>query len=82
MKIGFVGVDESGHLQPMTALARKLKSRGSDVGLEVVWYTSPELMPWRHRLERLLMGEVYDFRRDVTHAGAARSGGNGSHLRK
>lgn len=31
MKIGFVGFPASGHLYPMTALARKLQSRGHDV---------------------------------------------------
>lgn len=31
MKIGFVSMPLSGHLNPMTALARKLQSRGNDV---------------------------------------------------
>jgi zeaxanthin glucosyltransferase len=31
MKIGFVGLPLSGHLNPMTALARKMQSRGHDV---------------------------------------------------
>src|SRR4051794_21835003 len=31
MKIGFVSMPLSGHLNPMTALARKLQSRGNDI---------------------------------------------------
>ena len=31
MKIGFVSVPVSGHLNPMTALARRLQSRGHEV---------------------------------------------------
>ena len=31
MKIGFVGYPASGHLNPMTALARRLQSRGHEV---------------------------------------------------
>ena len=31
MKIGFVSLPLSGHLNPMTALARKLQSRGNEV---------------------------------------------------
>jgi UDP:flavonoid glycosyltransferase YjiC (YdhE family) len=31
MKIGFVSMPFSGHLNPMTALARRLQSRGNEV---------------------------------------------------
>jgi zeaxanthin glucosyltransferase len=41
MKIGFVSQPVSGHLNPMTALARKLKSRGH----EVVFITVPDGEP-------------------------------------
>jgi UDP:flavonoid glycosyltransferase YjiC (YdhE family) len=33
MKLGFVSMPISGHLNPMTALARKLQSRGNEAGL-------------------------------------------------
>ena len=41
MKIGFVSLAVSGHLNPMTALARKLKSRGH----EVVFIGVPDAEP-------------------------------------
>lgn len=41
MKIGFVSQPVSGHLNPMTALARKLKSRGH----EVIFITVPDGEP-------------------------------------
>jgi MGT family glycosyltransferase len=41
MKIGFVSLAASGHLNPMTALARKLKSRGH----EVVFISVPDAEP-------------------------------------
>ena len=31
MKVGFVSMPVTGHLNPMTALARKLQSRGNEV---------------------------------------------------
>jgi hypothetical protein len=31
MKIGFVSLPASGHLNPMTALARKIQARGNEV---------------------------------------------------
>ena len=31
MKIGFVSLPFSGHLNPMTALARRLQSRGNEI---------------------------------------------------
>jgi zeaxanthin glucosyltransferase len=42
MKIGFVSMPFSGHLNPMTALARKLQSRGS----EVVFLGVPDVEPF------------------------------------
>jgi zeaxanthin glucosyltransferase len=33
MKVGFVSMPLSGHLNPMTALARRLQSQGNDVVL-------------------------------------------------
>jgi zeaxanthin glucosyltransferase len=41
MKIGFLSVPLSGHLNPMTALARKLQSRGH----EVVFLGVPNVEP-------------------------------------
>src|SRR6516165_1825305 len=41
MKIGFVSLAVSGHLNPMTALGRKLKSRGH----EVVFISVPDAEP-------------------------------------
>jgi zeaxanthin glucosyltransferase len=42
MKIGFVSMPLSGHLNPMTALARKLQSRGH----EVVFFGFPDVEPF------------------------------------
>jgi zeaxanthin glucosyltransferase len=42
MKIGFLSLPLSGHLNPMTALARKLKSRGNDV----VFFGFPDVEPF------------------------------------
>ncbi len=42
MKIGFVSMPLSGHLNPMTALARKLRSRGN----EVVFFGVPDVEPF------------------------------------
>ena len=42
MKIGFVSMPFSGHLNPMTALARKLQSRGN----EVVFFGVPDVEPF------------------------------------
>jgi zeaxanthin glucosyltransferase len=44
MKIGFVSMPISGHLNPMTALARKLQSRGN----EVVFIGVPDVEPFAH----------------------------------
>ena len=44
MKIGFVSIPISGHLNPMTALARKLQSRGN----EVVFIGVPDVEPFAH----------------------------------
>jgi MGT family glycosyltransferase len=41
MKIGFLSLPLTGHLNPMTALARKLQSRGS----EVVFFGVPDIEP-------------------------------------
>jgi zeaxanthin glucosyltransferase len=41
MKIGFVSLPLSGHLNPMTALARKLQSRGN----EIVFFGVPDVEP-------------------------------------
>ena len=41
MKIGFLSLPLTGHLNPMTALARKLKSRGH----EVVFFGVPDIEP-------------------------------------
>src|SRR5258708_11267779 len=41
MKIGFLSMPLTGHLNPMTALARKLQSRGD----EVVFIGVPDLEP-------------------------------------
>jgi MGT family glycosyltransferase len=41
MKIGFVSLPVAGHLNPMTALARKLQSRGN----EVVFFGVPDVEP-------------------------------------
>jgi MGT family glycosyltransferase len=41
MKIAFLGVRVPGHLNPMTALARKLKARGHDVAFISVLDTEP-----------------------------------------
>jgi zeaxanthin glucosyltransferase len=38
MKVGFVSMPLSGHLNPMTALARRLQSRGN----EVVFFGVPD----------------------------------------
>jgi UDP:flavonoid glycosyltransferase YjiC (YdhE family) len=42
MKIGFVSMPLSGHLNPMTALARRLQSRGN----EVVFIAVPDVEPF------------------------------------
>jgi zeaxanthin glucosyltransferase len=42
MKIGFVSMPLSGHLNPMTALARRLQSRGH----EVVFFAVPDVEPF------------------------------------
>lgn len=42
MKIGFVSMPLSGHLNPMTALARRVKSRGNDV----VFFGVPDVEPF------------------------------------
>ena len=42
MKIGFVSMPLSGHLNPMTALARRLQSRGH----EVVLFGVPDVEPF------------------------------------
>jgi zeaxanthin glucosyltransferase len=42
MKIGFVSMPLSGHLNPMTALARRLQSRGN----EVVFFGVPDVEPF------------------------------------
>jgi zeaxanthin glucosyltransferase len=42
MKIGFVSMPLSGHLNPMTALARRLQSRGN----EVVFFGVPDAEPF------------------------------------
>jgi UDP:flavonoid glycosyltransferase YjiC (YdhE family) len=42
MKIGFVSMPLSGHMNPMTALARKLQSRGN----EVVFFGVPDVEPF------------------------------------
>jgi zeaxanthin glucosyltransferase len=44
MKIGFVSMPMSGHLNPMTALARKLQSRGN----EVVFIGVPDVESFAH----------------------------------
>ena len=41
MKIGFVSIPVTGHLNPMTAIARKLQSRGN----EVVFIGLPDAEP-------------------------------------
>ena len=42
MKIGFVSMPLSGHLNPMTALARRVQSRGH----EVVFIGVPDVEPF------------------------------------
>ncbi|HTF62924.1 MAG TPA: glycosyltransferase [Edaphobacter sp.] len=42
MKIGFVSMPLSGHLNPMTALARRLQSRGN----EVIFFGVPDVEPF------------------------------------
>ena len=42
MKIGFVSMPLSGHLNPMTALARKLQSHGN----EIVFIGVPDVEPF------------------------------------
>jgi MGT family glycosyltransferase len=42
MKIGFVSMPLSGHLNPMTALARRLQSRGN----EVIFFGFPDVEPF------------------------------------
>ena len=42
MKVGFVSMPLSGHLNPMTALARRLQSRGN----EVVFFGVPDVEPF------------------------------------
>src|ERR1700751_6192049 len=42
MRMGFVSMPLSGHLNPMTALARRLQSRGS----EVVFFGVPDVEPF------------------------------------
>jgi UDP:flavonoid glycosyltransferase YjiC (YdhE family) len=42
MKIGFVSMPWSGHLNPMTALARRLRSRGN----EVILISFPDAEPF------------------------------------
>ena len=44
MKIGFLSLPLTGHLNPMTALARKLQSRGH----EVVFIGVPDIEPVVH----------------------------------
>jgi MGT family glycosyltransferase len=44
MKIGFVSMPLSGHLNPMTALARRLQARGN----EVVFFGVPDVEPFAH----------------------------------
>ena len=41
MKIGFISMPLTGHLNPMTALARRLQSRGN----EVVFFGVPDAEP-------------------------------------
>jgi zeaxanthin glucosyltransferase len=41
MKIGFLSLPLSGHINPMTALARKLQSRGN----EAVFFGVPDVEP-------------------------------------
>src|SRR6202046_4229071 len=42
MKIGFISMPLTGHLNPMTALARRLQSRGN----EVVFFGVPDVEPF------------------------------------
>jgi UDP:flavonoid glycosyltransferase YjiC (YdhE family) len=42
MKLGFVSMPLSGHLNPMTALARRLQSRGN----EIVFFGVPDVEPF------------------------------------
>ena len=42
MKIGFISIPVSGHLNPMTALARRLRARGH----EVVFFGVPDVEPF------------------------------------
>ena len=55
MKIGFVSMPLSGHLNPMTALARRLQSRGN----EVVFFGVPDVEPFARAagLEFVTYGE-------------------------
>ena len=41
MKVGFVSMPVTGHLNPMTALARKVQSRGN----EVIFLGAPDAGP-------------------------------------
>jgi zeaxanthin glucosyltransferase len=56
MKIGFVSMPLSGHLNPMTALARRLQFRGN----EVVFFGVPDVEPFAHAagLEFVPYGEA------------------------
>jgi zeaxanthin glucosyltransferase len=56
MKIGFVSMPLSGYLNPMTALARKLHSRGNDV----VFFGLPDVEPFARAagLDFVPYGEV------------------------
>jgi UDP:flavonoid glycosyltransferase YjiC (YdhE family) len=56
MKIGFVSMPLSGHLNPMTALARRLQSRGN----EVVFFGVPDVEPFARAagLEFVSYGET------------------------
>src|SRR5580698_7413599 len=44
MKIGFLSLPMSGHLNPMTALARKIQSRGH----EILFFGIPDVAPFAH----------------------------------
>src|SRR5258708_17653059 len=70
MKIGFVSMPLSGHLNPMTALARTLQSRGN----EVVFFGVPDVEPFA-RAAGLDKFNLKTFA--PTPAGAARVGNPG-----
>src|SRR5580698_276933 len=44
MKIGFLSLPLAGHLNPMTALARKVQSRGH----EILFFGIPDVEPFAH----------------------------------